>query len=148
MANCIHRVMEIENKPYKTGDILVVGTWPVPIFDHYAVVFYKDGVGYVAHNSFKSKNIIISGLDEFIKTRQIRKVFSTNGTLTDEYIYNKTCELNRQGKTYNFFGYNCESYVKEICSCNWGTDQRKEFSFVLIGLILVSILLYQIFKRV
>lgn len=137
----------MDEKKYKTGDILVVGTWPIPIFDHFAIVFYKEGIGYVAHNSFRSKTIIISGLDEFIKTRRIRKVISTDGKLSDEYIYNKTGELNSQGKTYNFFGYNCESYVREICGCNWGTDQRKEFMLFFAGLLIFGIILFQVLKR-
>lgn len=131
---------------YKTGDILIVGTWPIPIFDHYAIVFFKDNVGYVAHNSFRSKKIIITDLNEFIATRQVRKVISTNGSLTDEYIYNKTLELNEIGKTYNFFGYNCESYIRDVCGCNWGTDQRKEFLLFFAGLIIVSIVFYKIIK--
>lgn len=131
---------------YKTGDILITGTWPIPIFDHYAICFYKDGVGYVAHNSFRSKKIIITPLEEFTTLRKIRKVISTNDNLTDHYIYNKTVELNKEGKTYNFFGYNCESYVREICKCNWGTDQRKEFIFTLVFFIILGIILYRIIR--
>lgn len=131
---------------YKTGDILVVGTWPIPIFDHYAIVFYKDGVGYVAHNSFKTKSIITTPLKEFTDTRTIRRVISTDNKLTDEYIFNKTNELNNEGKNYNFFGYNCESYVRDICGCNWGTDQRKEFLLFLLLLIVLSIIFNRIIK--
>lgn len=131
---------------YKTGDILVVGTWPIPIFDHFAIVFYKNGTGYVAHNSFRSKKIILSGLDQFVNSRSVRRVISTDGKLTDDYIYNKTVELNAEGKTYNFFGYNCESYVREVCNCNWGTDQRKEFIYFIIIVILLLTILFKITK--
>lgn len=132
-------------EPFKTGDILVVGTWPIPIFDHYAIVFYKDVKPFVAHNSFKSSKIIITPLDEFLE-RKIRRVIKSDGSLTDEYIYNKTIELNESGKSYNFFGYNCESYVREICGCNWGTDQRKEFILVVIFVVILGIILYKILK--
>lgn len=137
-----------ENRVYKTGDILVVGTWPIPIFDHFAIVFYRNGTGYVAHNSFRSKKIIISGLDEFIKSREVRKVIPSPEPITDEYIYNKTVELNKQGKSYNFFGYNCEEYVREVCGCNWGTDQRKEFIIFFAILLVLAVIFCQIIKRI
>lgn len=136
---------ESQISKYNTGDILVVGTWPIPIFDHFAIVFYRDGKGYVAHNSFKSQTIIITSLDEFVNTRPIRRVISTNGKLTDEYIYNRTLELNAEGKTYNFFGYNCESYVRDVCGCNWGMDQRREF---ILFILIVTVLLILIFKLI
>jgi hypothetical protein len=128
------------NEKYKTGDILVVGTWPIPLFDHFAIVFYRNGVGYVAHNSFRSEKIIISGLDEFVNSRTVRRVISTDGKLSDEYIYNKTVQLNQDGKTYNFFGYNCESYVREVCDCDWGADQRKEFLLFMAVVIIIGII--------
>lgn len=131
---------------YKTGDILIVPTWPIPIFDHFAIVFFKDGIGYVAHNSFKTKKIIITPLDEFISTRTVKKVISTDGKLTDDYIYNKTVELNNDGKEYNFFGYNCESYVRDVCRCNWGTDQRKEFILIFIVMIIAGLIVYALIK--
>lgn len=133
-------------KPYNTGDILVVGTWPIPLFDHFAIVFYRNGTGYVAHNSFRSKKIIISGLDEFVKSRKVRRVILSNGLQTDDYIYNKTVELNKQGKTYNFFGYNCEEYVREVCGCDWGTDQRREFIIYFLLLVIVAIIVDGIIK--
>lgn len=131
---------------YSTGDILVVPTWPIPVFDHFAIVFYRAGIGYVAHNSFRSKKIIITPLDEFTTTRTIRKVYKSTGLLTDDYIYNKTQELNAEGKTYNFFGYNCESYVREVCNCNWGTDQRKEFILFSVIIIIIGIVSYKLIK--
>lgn len=131
---------------YKTGDILVVGTWPIPMFNHFAIVFYKDCIGYVAHNSFRSKKIMLTGLDEFTKSRKIWKVIPTDGKLTNEEIYNKTVELNKQGKTYNFFGYNCEEYVREVCQCNWGMDQRKEFIIFIIIVIIIIIVINQLIK--
>lgn len=131
---------------YNTGDILVVGTWPIPLFDHFAIVFYKNNVGYVAHNSFRSSKIILSGLDEFVGSRDVRRVIPTNGTLTDDHIYNKTIELNKQGKTYDFFGYNCESYVREVCKCDWGMDQRKEFIIWLLATIVIAVVVSKIIQ--
>lgn len=130
---------------YKTGDILVTGTWPIPIFDHYAIVFFRDGKGYIAHNSFKSKKVETQPLEEFLK-RKVRRVIPVQG-LTDEGIYNKVLECNATGKDYNLAGYNCESFVREVCGCNFGMDQRKQF-FIRLGIWLaVAIVLYFIYKK-
>ncbi len=133
---------------YKTGDILVVGTWPIPLFNHFAIVFYKDGIGYVGHNSFKSKTILVDPLDQFLATRPIRRVYLSSGKVTDQQIADKIVELNKSGKTYNFFGYNCESFVREVCQCNWGADQRKESLIVVAAIVLISIIFYQALKRI
>lgn len=137
----------MEEKKYNTGDILVTPTWPIPIFNHYAIVFYRNGVGYIAHNSIRKSKIIIMTLEDFLKTRKIWYVISTDGRLDDEYIYNKTQELNEAGKRYNFFGYNCESYVREVCGCNWGTDQRKEFLLYFGVLLILGVGIFQLLKR-
>lgn len=133
---------------YNTGDILVTGTWPVPIFDHYAIVFYDNNIGYVAHNSIRKGVVIFTPLIEFLEKNKIRRVISTNETLTDEHIINKANEVNEQGKRYNFFGYNCESFVMDVCACRWGTDQRKEFIFYLVALSILSLVVYKLLKRV
>lgn len=131
---------------YNTGDILVVLTQPIPLFNHFAIVFYREGKGFVAHNSFLSVEVIITPLDEFLK-RKVLKVYPVAG-LTDEYIYNKAIECNANNKTYNFFGYNCESFVREVCGCDFGTDQRKSFLIVTFSVIIILVILWWIFKRI
>lgn len=132
---------------YNTGDVLVTLTQPIPLFNHFAIVFYKDGIGYVAHNSFMSGDVIITPLDEFMK-RHIRKVYPAAAGLTDEGIYNKALECNANpNKKYNFFGYNCESFVREACGCNFGTDQRKSFAIVSFSVIAIVIIVWLIIRR-
>lgn len=149
------------SEAYKTGDILVVPTWPVPLFNHFAIVFYKDEmingvlqkVPYVAHNSFKSminrekENILIEPLSHFLALRKVRSVISTDGRHTDEEIYNKALELNEKGKKYDFFGYNCEGFVREVCGCSWGVDQRKEFIVFVLGIGLIVGAIYLFFRK-
>lgn len=138
---------------YKTGDILLVPTWPIPLFNHFAIVFFKDGIPYVAHNSFRSminredRNILIEPLDRFLEIRKVKGVISTNGRHTDDEIHSKACMFNDQGKKYDFFGYNCESFVREICGCSWGVDQRKEFLVFFFGVLLIGATVYLIFKK-
>lgn len=137
---------ESSDRQYSTGDILVVLTQPIPLFNHFAIVFYREGKGYVAHNSFLSGYVIITPLEEFLK-RKVLKVYPVDG-LTDEYIYNKTLECNSKNKTYDFFGYNCESFVKEVCGCNFGMDQRKSFAIVSFSVIIIVVILWFVFKRI
>lgn len=134
------------DRQYNTGDILVVLTQPIPLFNHFAIVFYRDGKGFVAHNSFISGEVIITPLDEFLN-RKVLKVYPVPG-LTDEHIYNKAMECNSKRKIYDFFGYNCEEFVREVCGCNFGTDQRKSFIIVSFWVILIVIILWWIFKRI
>lgn len=142
-----------QSKMYKTGDILIVPTWPIPLFNHFAIVFYKDRIPYVAHNSFRSminreqKNILIEPLDGFLGMRKLRGVISTAGRHTDEEIYSKSILFNEQGKKYNFFGYNCEGFVREVCGCSWGVDQRKEFIVFLFGILLLGATVYFVLKK-
>lgn len=134
------------DQTYNTGDILVVLTQPIPIFNHFAIVFYREGKAYVAHNSFLSGEVIITPLDEFLK-RKVLKVYPVPG-LTDEHIYNKAIECNAHRKTYDFFGFNCEEFVREVCGCNFGTDQRKSFIIVSLAVIAIVAIAWWIFKRV
>lgn len=132
-------------RTYNTGDILVVLTQPIPLFNHFAIVFYRDEIGYVAHNSFLSGEVIITPLDEFLK-RRVLKVYPVGG-LTDEYIYNKAMECNAKRKTYDFFGFNCEEFIREVCNCNFGTDQRKSFVIVSFSVIIILLISWWVFKR-
>lgn len=136
--------MTTDTPQYKTGDILVTPTMPVPLFDHFAIVFYYNNKGYVAHNSFLKKTVVFDPLDEFCTTRKILRVIKPQTKLSDDGIYKKALYLNQAGKKYNFFGYNCESFVREACGCDIGIDQR-ELMLIIIGiLVYMSILLYSI----
>lgn len=146
-------IPDTKTNMYKTGDILIVPTWPVPLFNHFAIVFYKDEVPYVAHNSFRSminredQNILIEPLDHFLALRKVRSVISTNGRHTDEEINSKAVRFNEEGKKYDFFGYNCEGFVREVCGCSWGVDQRKEFVVFFFGILLLGATIYLVLKR-
>lgn len=134
-------------KKYETGDILVVPTEPIQMFDHFAIVFYYKGKGYVAHNSFLKKTIVFDPLDEFCNTREVLRVIKPTTQLTDDAIYKKALTLNQAGVKYNFFGYNCESFVREACNCDIGIDQR-ELMLIIIGILtFMSILLYSIRRK-
>lgn len=132
---------------YKTGDILVVPIKYLPFFNHLAIVFYKDGIAHVAHHvGYSAKRVTIEPLTDFLKTREVKRVIPTNG-LTDEYIYNKVTWCNEDGKTYSVFGFNCEDFIRDVCGCSWGIEQKKRFYFGVIIFILVIIGLYFLIKK-
>lgn len=95
----------------------------------------------------EDRNILIEPLDEFLAIRKVNGVIPTNGRHTDDEIHSKACLFNDQGKKYDFFGYNCESFVREVCGCSWGMDQRKEFILFLLEIFLIGTIIYLIFKK-
>lgn len=95
----------------------------------------------------EDRNILVEPLSHFLALRKVRGVISTNGRHTDEEIQSKATLFNEQGKKYNFFGYNCEGFVREVCGCSWGVDQRKEFLVFLFGILLLGTTVYLILKK-
>ncbi|MCC6721732.1 MAG: hypothetical protein IT243_05975 [Bacteroidia bacterium] len=125
---------------YKTGDILVVPTKPIGIFEHYGIVYYVGEIGYVAHNSFTSGKVISTPLNEFLSGRKLLRVIPSKSFVSDAMIYDKVKLLNGNNVKYNFFGFNCEEFVKDVCLCDIGTiDQRREFA--ILAVIILSIVL-------
>lgn len=134
---------------YKTGDVLEVNSYsiiPGIVFTkHYAIYFLKDGIPYVTHNSFSTGKIEIEPFDEFMRGRKVYRVLN-HVDLTDEEIYNKSLELQAK-KGYNFFTYNCEDYIGEICKCYMGFDQRIGWLIGLGGAIIFIILMFKLIFR-
>lgn len=146
----INNFTMIDTSQLKTGAILVVPTRPIGIFNHFGILYYDKGVGYIAHNSFLSGKIITTPLDEFLATRNVLEVIPSDGRLDDAWIINKIKQLNDAGVEYDFWGTNCEWFVKEICGCQIGRiDQRAEFGILLIALgvvMVVSLLILNCLK--
>lgn len=130
---------------YITGDILEVNSYSiikgVTFSKHYGILFFINDVPYITHNSFSTGKIEIEPFEKFIKGRKIYKVLN-HVNLTDKEILYKSLKLQKE-KKYNFFTYNCEDYIKELCKCNIGFDQRIGWFF---GLVFFIIILYIIFK--
>lgn len=134
--------MNFHKVQYRTGDILEVNSYSIipgiTFTKHYGIYFLKDGIPYVTHNSFSTGNIEIQPFDEFMKGRKVYRVLN-RANLTDEQIYNRSLQL-QERKKYNFFSYNCEDYVGEICGCNMGFDQRLGWLMGLVGAIILIVL--------
>lgn len=127
----------------KTGDIILAQS-AIPFFAHYGVIFYKNGMAFVAHNPYK-QNPKIESLTEFTKTRQIYKVFRDEITenLTDEQIETRTKNL--QEYEWSMVN-NCESFVRNITGANIGIDDRVGIVTMVI-VIVVIILVVVIYGR-
>ena len=132
---------------YQTGDILEVNSYsiiPGIVFTkHYGIYFLIDGIPHITHNSFSTGKIEIKPFDDFMRGRKVYRILN-HVNLTDEEIYNKALEL-KSKKGYNFFSYNCEDYIGEVCKCNMGFDQRIGW---LLGLSGAIVFIYILFKLI
>lgn len=130
---------------YSTGDVLEVNSHSfipnVSFARHYGMYFLREGIPYVAHNSFSTGKIEIEPFDDFMKNRVVYRVIN-HVDLTDEEIDAKATEL-QETKDYKFYTYNCEDFVRELCQCNLGFDQRLGW---LVALILKGIFIFLIVR--
>lgn len=122
---------------FKTGDILQT-TSVVPFVRHYAIIFYKDNIGYVADNSFTDGCIRIFTLSQYQEDQDIVGIIRTPNTLniTDELIEQKISEHKPKG--YRFFTFNCENFIRDICGCQFGLDQRIVYLGIIPAIIILS----------
>lgn len=127
--------------PLQTGDILVT-TSVVPLIQHFAV-YYRDqnNLPTVADNVFWSHKLEVSGIDQYKQKRNIIGIIRNNNTinLTDKFIQEKVEEAKKMN--YQFFAFNCEDFVRSVCGCYIGTDQRIKYMLMLI-LILTLFIIY------
>lgn len=126
--------------PLQTGDILVTAS-VVPFIRHYAVFYYDErGKPTVADNSFLSGKLDTFDEKAYKTLRTITGVIRNENTtsLTNAYIQKKVEEGKK--KNYQFFSFNCEDFVRSVCGCTFGTDQRISylvaFFFILLFIIL------------
>lgn len=131
----------------KTGDILKTTT-ETPTVRHFAVVFHRNGVAMVADNSFLTKRIDIFNVEDYLKQRNVIGVIRNEKTLavTDQRVEDKIKEHRARG--YRFFSFNCEDFVRDICDCDLGVDQRIIYLLVIPIIIVGSLVgLFYILKR-
>lgn len=120
----------------QTGDVIEMSGKTL-FFKHYGVIFYKNGITYVAHNPKEGPKI--DTLEDLEKERTIYNCFRNEITkkLTDKYIEEKTIELQPYG--YSFMEMNCEDFVKRVVGTYIGLDDRYAFTIV-ISLVVITIL--------
>lgn len=126
--------------PLQTGDILVT-TSVVPLIRHFAV-YYRDQNNNpsVADNVFWSQKLEVSGVDDYKAKRNIIGIIRNNNTvnLTDKFIQEKVEEAKKMN--YQFFAFNCEDFVRSVCGCYIGTDQRIKYMILIIFLLTLFII--------
>lgn len=127
--------------PLQTGDILITSSF-VPLIKHYAV-YYHDAAGQptVADNVFWSQKLEVSPLDDYKKVRNIIGIIRNDNTtgLTDAYIQKKVEEAKQMN--YQFFGFNCEDFVRSVCGCYIGVDQRIKYMLFIIAVLTIVIII-------
>lgn len=127
--------------PFKTGDIVITKS-VVPLIQHYAVAFHRNGVTMIGDNSFINKQINVYTLEDYKKTRTILGIVRNEDSLktTDAQVEKAVQDYIKTG--YNFWGNNCESWARIACNCEFGTDQRVKWGIgILLGLIIILIII-------
>lgn len=126
--------------PLQTGDILVT-TSVVPLIQHFAVYYHdQNNQPSVADNVFWSQKLEVSGIDDYKKKRNIIGIIRNNNTinLTDKFIQDKVEEAKKMN--YQFFAFNCEDFVRSVCGCYIGTDQRIKYMILIIFILTLFII--------
>jgi len=149
MANLI---IPYTGQPLQTGDVLVVKAVLVVKFmeafiRHYAIVYQKDGIQYVAEHKPLSHGLRTNLLSNYLNDRAVTGLVRSDKTmaLTDDYIQKKVNDCSPIG--YRLLTYNCEDFIRDICDCDIGYDQRKKFLNILLLSIIAIILLYFLFTK-
>lgn len=131
------------NELLQTGDILITTSF-VPLIRHYAIYYHDtSGKPLVADNVFWSHKLEVSPIDEYKKARNIIGIIRNENTtsLTDEYIQSKVEQAKQMN--YQFFGFNCEDFVRSVCGCYIGIDQRIKYMVLIIFILTAIILFYK-----
>jgi hypothetical protein len=127
------------NCPYKTGDIIKTVVPQIKAFDHYGILFYDQGMPLVA--SF-CDTVSIDTYDCYVSTRTVRGIIPSDNKLSDNDIYQRVKSIADDNREFNVIGYNCESFVREVCGRDWGMEQKNKF---LISVFIVVILIFGFF---
>lgn len=134
MRNQVPIIPINEVTDYRTGDVLVS---KVKFLRHFAILFYQNGKPLVADNSFGTARVDVFNLDEYRQIRDVIGIIRTPETekLTDEAIEQGIEEAKITG--YKFFKFNCEDFIRSICHCYIGDDQRVYYAKMLLGIIVI-----------
>lgn len=94
----------------------------------------------MADNVFWSQKLEVSTWDDYLKERNIVGVIRNANTqaVTDAYVQQKVEEAKKIN--YNFFSYNCEDFVRSVCGCYIGTDQRIKYMLIFIAILTLFII--------
>lgn len=135
-------ILEVDK--LRTGDVIQV-KGKVPFFPHYAVVFHKEGIPYVAH--CVDEGAVIETLEELEKRRTIFNYFRNEVTkkLTDKFIEDKANELSAYG--FNFMEMNCEDFAKRIVGTYIGFDDRVTAIITISVIIIVGLIITVVLIR-
>ena len=120
----------------------------VPIISHVGMIVIIDGETKVIHNPFDGSPEIVP-YESIFTDRKIGRIIRTNITTEEILSRFRECEdqykcniRDEYAKEYKFFYRNCEDFVRSLCNCNIGFDQRRGWGIGIgIGLIIILLLL-------
>lgn len=122
---------------FKTGDILGTESTIAGII-HYCIVFHNGNTPMIAQISPYSKTPETMRLADFLIHRAVKRVVPNENTdLTDDLIKDNVNRLKAQGTTYDLVNFNCEDFVRDVCSCQIGMNQRQRILAIIVFFLLV-----------
>lgn len=132
----------------QTGDIIEssAAQW---FLVHFGILFYKDGVLYIAHCPLMDEGRpVMEPFEQFKKKRIIYRYFRDGITqeLSDEYIAQRAEFLQRY--PYDATTFNCEDFVKSIAEgVKLGIDLRLGIGLTVVVVIIVVVIVVKLIRR-
>lgn len=139
----------------KTGDVFstpskfpkdspIFPDWLFPPVSHVGIIVIEDdGRAMVVHNPFGGKPEYVP-FEKVFDKRNIDRIIRTGVTkdVIMERFHHCEDEFKCNTRPYEFLNFNCEDFVRSICQCDIGFDQRKGWAIgIAVGLIIIIILI-------
>lgn len=117
----------------------------VTFVKHYGIAVNVNNEIMIAHNPYGKQPEIVSQSTIF-NGRQPDRIMHTQ--ITNNEILNRFAQC--QNNAYKFFQFNCEDFVRSICACQIGVDQRVSYfgtTAVVIFIAIVATATYLIVRK-
>ena len=120
---------------FQSGQIVKASVNSFPLIFHYGIILKDNNQVFIIHNSpdavnLYGGNVLISLLSDWLTTRKIVSIQSTN--LTNEQINYKYEEL--KARKYNFLTFNCEHFIDYMLQRDIKSEQLDILKKILIAI--------------
>jgi hypothetical protein len=124
----------------KEGDVIYTNCVGNELCYHLGIVYKKYEDIFVFHNAPTNNNkfggtIVYERLDEYLKSREIYRIVSTNAKNKDILRVSKKCKR----EVWDSLFFNCEDYVVEIVEGERKSDIRDTWKIGALGFALISL---------
>jgi len=125
----------------KTGDVIYTSCVGMPFCYHLGIVVEKDGKKKIYHNSPYIKNkyggsVCAESYDDFMKEREVVKVFRTNAT--EDMVIEVAKRVKHE--IWDTFFFNCEDFILEVVEGHRRSDLRDAWKIAVLGIFLITLI--------